>query len=314
MAERRLSFLTALTTFGLIVLGGIVHGTGSSLACPDWPTCYGSFFPEMKGGIFWEHSHRIVGSLVGILSIATAWVTWRRRREDAASRYLAVGLVLGVIVQGVLGGLTVIHRLPTWISSSHLSLAMLVFAGMVILWLRLCGEGLDAEQYAAVGGARRWVAPVAGLVYLQLVVGSLVRHTGAGLVCLEIPFCDGTLWPSDGSGMLHLHMTHRNLGYLIGIALFGLVAAQWRPFAAAPRARRVLGAAGLLVAAQIGLGLWSVTSFLQVHVVTTHLAGGALLWALLVSLLMLTRPLAAGGVPDEAPVRGEPAGRPAEAV
>src|SRR5215831_8838498 len=66
---RYLALFVAVFTWFLILVGGIVHGTGSSLACPDWPTCYGTFFPEMKGGVFFEHSHRIVAATTGFLTV-----------------------------------------------------------------------------------------------------------------------------------------------------------------------------------------------------------------------------------------------------
>ncbi|MEW6778232.1 MAG: COX15/CtaA family protein, partial [Bdellovibrionota bacterium] len=127
MTDRVLATTTACLTFFLLLVGGIVHGTGSSLACPDWPTCYGTFFPEMKGGVFFEHSHRLVASLVGLLTIGIVVMVHRQRREKRLRRlsWAALGLV---IFQGILGGITVIYKLPAAVSSAHLATSMIFFS------------------------------------------------------------------------------------------------------------------------------------------------------------------------------------------
>ncbi|MCX5731932.1 MAG: COX15/CtaA family protein, partial [Deltaproteobacteria bacterium] len=83
MLEYRIARATAAATFVLLVIGGMVHATGSSLACPDWPLCYGQFFPSMEGGVLYEHGHRLVALAVSLLTLALAAVVWRRRREPS---------------------------------------------------------------------------------------------------------------------------------------------------------------------------------------------------------------------------------------
>src|SRR5512143_2647591 len=96
MREYRFALATLAATFVLLVVGGMVHATGSSLACPDWPLCYGQFFPSMEGGVLFEHGHRLVALCVAVLTVALAVVTWRRRTERAvrAGALVAVGLVV----------------------------------------------------------------------------------------------------------------------------------------------------------------------------------------------------------------------------
>src|SRR5207248_11298055 len=112
----RFAVATAVATYLLILIGGLVHGTGSSLACPDWPTCYGTFMPRMEGGVLVEHSHRLAAGTVVILTLVLAGaLTWAGRRDAVARRlrpfgWLAVGLVFA---QALLGGITVLLRLPT---------------------------------------------------------------------------------------------------------------------------------------------------------------------------------------------------------
>src|SRR5689334_24197243 len=104
---------TAIATYLLILIGGLVHGTGSSLACPDWPTCYGSMLPKMEGGVAVEHSHRLAAGTVVILTLVLAALITRSRlpahRPLRRVAWLAVALVFA---QALLGGITVLLRLP----------------------------------------------------------------------------------------------------------------------------------------------------------------------------------------------------------
>src|SRR6185503_15643434 len=116
----RFAVATAVATYLLILIGGLVHGTGSSLACPDWPTCYGTLMPKMEGGVLVEHSHRLAAGSVMILTLVLL-VAMYTSREAAHRRLrplaaLAMGLV---VVQALLGGITVLLRLPTPVSTMH---------------------------------------------------------------------------------------------------------------------------------------------------------------------------------------------------
>ena len=143
------AFLIAVLvwTLALLLLGSVVHATGSSLACPDWPTCFGTMMPEMKGGVFWEHLHRLwAGALVILFAVAVVAV--RRGLPERRDLFLLGLTGLGLlVVQSVLGGLTVIYRLPDAISTSHLALAFL-FLALVTVMLVQTGPG-------AGGGLRR---------------------------------------------------------------------------------------------------------------------------------------------------------------
>ena len=120
MLVHRFAIVTAVATYLLILIGGLVHGTGSSLACPDWPTCYGTLMPKMEGGVLVEHSHRLAAGSVVVLTLVLAGLL-TATRDPALRRlrgfgWLAVGLVF---VQALLGGITVLLRLPTPISTAR---------------------------------------------------------------------------------------------------------------------------------------------------------------------------------------------------
>src|SRR5712671_2144141 len=110
MREHRLAIATAIATFALLVVGSLVHGTGSSLACPDWPLCYGSLFPKMENGVEVEHTHRLVATAVGLMT--PALLTLLARTRDRRLLGLGIAAAILVVVQGVLGGITVLYQLP----------------------------------------------------------------------------------------------------------------------------------------------------------------------------------------------------------
>ena len=279
----------AVLTWFLIIVGGIVHGTGSSLACPDWPTCYGTFFPEMKGGVFFEHSHRIVAATVGFLSILLCiFLLWK---GEGVLKWMGIVAVLLVIFQGILGGITVIYRLPTAISTAHLATSMLFLALMVWIALRSrfpLKSNLDGNA-TPWPGLKRVLVPTALLVYFQIVLGGFVRHTGAGLACLDIPLCQGSPWPAGAPPMLKFHMLHRIVALAVACAVFF---SSFRIHHSVPKSnplRALAISAPLLVVLQVTLGLLSVHQLLALAPVTAHLAVGALLWVNMILWILIAR-------------------------
>jgi heme A synthase len=305
MRAYRFALATATATFALLVIGGLVHPTGSSLACPDWPLCGGQVFPSMTGGVLYEHGHRLAALSVAALTVILAVLVFQSRKEAQlrALAAMAVGLVL---LQAALGAITVLFKLPLLVSAGHLATSMTFFSLVIYLAHRLRPTPSGPAAPAAPG--RKLAGLAATAVYAQLVLGAFVRHTGAGLACnVDLPLCDGALWPSWGPAQLH--MAHR----LLGVAATGLV------IAAAVAARRGLPGRGLrpalalagpaLAVLQIAVGFWTVTSFIAVPVVTLHVALGALLLAQAWTLFLLLGPRgapagASGRVPGLVPAAG----------
>jgi cytochrome c oxidase assembly protein subunit 15 len=173
-----LAVLTAAATAVLIVFGGLVTNTGAALAVPDWPTTFGRnmfLFPwsEMVGGVFYEHSHRLLGALVGALTVALAAALWPR---GGRLRLLGVVAVVAVVVQGVVGGLRVV-LLTDALAMVHGPLAQAFFA--LVVALALVTSSAMARPAPAVDGVTRALALAAALlVYGQIVFGALLTHAG----------------------------------------------------------------------------------------------------------------------------------------
>ncbi len=289
MLEHRLAQATAIATFLLLVVGGLVHATGSSLACPDWPLCYGQFFPAMEGGVLFEHGHRLAALAVASLTSVLAVATWLRRRDRVARTLASAALAL-VLFQASLGAITVMWKLPLLVSSGHLATSMAFFGVVLALAWRLRPASPADPSPPAPRNVRALAGLAAVLVYLQIVLGALVRHSGSGLACgTEAVLCQGVAWPLGGPAQLQ--MLHRIVGVLTALlsAAAGLAALRAGP----GRLRHAAALAPALALAQLGLGAWTVWSLISVPVVSLHLAVGALLLADLLTLFLLAGPRSA---------------------
>lgn len=199
----RIAILLAGATFPLLFIGGLVTSKGAGLAVPDWPTTFGYnmfLYPwsKMVGSIFYEHSHRLVASLVGLLTIALTVVFWLRERR-VWLRWLSLAALGLVILQGVLGGLRVVLLQPT-LAIVHAATAQAFFALTIGLAIFTAADWLSATVAAPLndgGRLRRLCSVTTALIYIQAVFGAVLRHTGeradahlvlAALVTLHVIF------------------------------------------------------------------------------------------------------------------------------
>lgn len=294
-------------TLLLLFLGSVVHATESSLACPDWPTCYGTMVPIMEGGIFWEHLHRLVAGGLILMWLLTGWLLRAEGASSSVRRGWAWGLAL-LLVQAVFGGVTVLLKLPPAVSTTHLTLAFLFLGLSVALLVETSprraetAAGMSASLKSA---ARRWGMAATTLVLVQSVLGALVRHLGAGMACPDVPLCYGRVIPPLGQPMVAVHFAHRGLAVLTGLVVIAAALAILRRGAIGSVRRLALGALALVVA-QIGLGVASVAGRLAVAPVSLHTLGAACLLAATVALSAWGRVGADQAAPQPARI---PAGR-----
>jgi cytochrome c oxidase assembly protein subunit 15 len=283
----------AASTAVLIFAGGLVTSTGSGLSVPDWPNSYGWFmftFPleNMVGGIFYEHSHRLIASTVGFLILVMAVVLWRVETRTWVRRLGYIALA-AVITQGVLGGITVLWYLPDPISIAHASLAQIVFC--LTTTIALATAPGWRRSYTTSGGVpddttlRRVAVATTALVYLQIVVGATMRHTDAGLAIPDFPWAFGRLVPPHWSPLIAIHFAHR----VGALAVTMMVLATAGHVLYHHRRRRALARPAVvlmgLVVLQITLGALTVLSRKHYIINSLHVVTGGLV---LVTSLVLT--------------------------
>ena len=290
--EHRLAKLAAIAAFVLLVIGGIVNPTGSSLACPEATiVCHHQLFPPMVGGVLYEHGHRLAAMTVGLLQIALTMLLLTRRPQLKWLAWLLLGLVLA---QGALGAITVHFKLVWFVSTGHLLLGMSYFATLIYTAFRTRPAPsvveLDRHQRLRdeLGSGRTWIAIACSAVFVQLLLGALVRHFGATLVCIGMPACtpSGEWWPD--AAIQDLHMIHRGFGVVVAIVTTIAAVQVWRRAKSWPQLRTLAVIAPLLVAGQVTLGIFTVLTLRSVLVAVGHFAGAASLWALWMSAWLMT--------------------------
>ena len=309
VAVHRIALFGALCTFLLIIVGGLVTSKGAGMSVPDWPTTYGYnmfLFPYSRwvGGIFWEHSHRLIASGVGLITLVLTVVTfWKDRR--AWVRGLAVLALVMVCVQGVIGGKRVTL---SWdqLGIFHAALAQSFF-GLLLIIAAVTGRGFLAGKWTgdAVAGSLRWLAVLAMiLTYFQLGIAATIRHQHAPLAIRDFPAAYGTLIPATdaaslakingerardliapvSAGQIHLQLTHRAgaVALLLVVLLFCVRAVSITPLGHWLRGWSLLWCGAVLL--QILLGGMTIWFNKAADVATAHTALGALLTAFVILL------------------------------
>jgi len=255
----------------------------------------------MVGGVLFEHGHRLVAACVGLLTV-TLMVLLSQWEPRAWVRWLARGAVLAVLLQGTLGGVTVLWRLPLAVSVTHACLAQAFLC--LVMALAVCTApgwqerpAFRVEQQQPT--LRVLAAITVGMVYLQLILGALMRHMGAGLAIPDFPLAFGRLVPPLDSASVVVHFLHR-LGAVavvlcVGWTVARIVSRYWAE-------RRFLRPALLLVylvLLQLTLGALTIWTRRAVLPMTAHVVvGAAILATSVVLMLRATRLIMA---PTDAP-------------
>ncbi len=287
----RFAILLACCVIFLISAGALVTSTESGLSVPDWPLSYGSLNPPNWWTISTvraEHGHRLIAGTVATLTVLLAvWIGIRESRKWV--RRLAYLAVAAVLTQALLGGLTVLFFLPTPVSVAHASLAQIFFCLTVTLAVVTSKFWLDAQHdHRIVEGAGRLfrtARAVTALVFLQIFLGAVMRHSGAGLAIRDFPLAFGRLIPPNFDFPIAIHFSHRIGALIVTLAVAFAVARAFRTGDGSVGLKRIAGVLATLVVIQVSLGAAVVLTAKATVPNTVHVATGA---GVLATSLLLT--------------------------
>jgi len=319
-----LALATAVATFPLIYLGGLVTSHHAGMSVPDWPNTWGYnmfTFPPSKwvGGIFYEHTHRLLASLIGLLAIAIVIVAYRTDRRRWV-RYNAIAILLAVAAQGTLGGLRVVLD-ELDLAIVHACAAQIFFcyiATFCVMTSRLWRDPprLDDRQSAAARRIFPLAAATVAVVVVQLVIAAIMRHKNAGLAIPDFPASFGKILPplviDDAfrqqaihrygveldlnrvtAFQIWIHFAHRVGALLVSIAVVWLGAAILRRLRRVQPLARPAAALLALLPIQLILGMMTIWQRKPADVASLHVAVGSLIlvtaWVIAVRCYALTR-------------------------
>jgi protoheme IX farnesyltransferase len=296
---RALSVATALVTYALVVLGGVVRVSGSGLGCPDWPLCHGRLLPPLDVHAIIEYSHRTTASLTSILVVLTAvvaWVAWRKRRDIVIPATVALVLL---VVQVVLGAITVRLELPPMIVLAHLATAMALLAAVCVtattVWFPDYASNARMARSAPLASAGGPVARVAAAgTYLLILSGSLVVGSGASGSCSAWPLCGGG-FSLAFDGYPAIQLLHRGLAAAVGLLIIVSLLALLSRYREVRAVRATVALTLAALAFQVAVGAAVVTLHLPAALRGLHLALASAVWAGTVVLAVLADRLPAPG-------------------
>ena len=290
-AFRALSVATALVTYALVVLGGVVRVSGSGLGCPDWPLCHGRLLPPLDVHAIIEYSHRTTASLTSTLVVLTAvvaWVAWRRRRDIVIPATVALVLL---VVQVVLGAITVRLELPPMIVLAHLATAMALLAAVCVTAVAAI---VPRTAIPADRGLVRLARTAAGGTYLLILSGSLVVGSGASGSCSAWPLCGGG-FSLAFDGYPAIQLLHRGLAAAVGLLIIVSLLALLNRYREERAVRATVALTLAALAFQVAVGAAVVTLHLPAALRGLHLALASAVWAGTVVLSVLADRLPAPG-------------------
>jgi len=272
------ALLSLVVSFIQIALGGFVRASESGLGCPDWPLCHGKIIPPFEFHTLIEYSHRLNGSLLGILVavlLILCITRYRRDKQLVLANYAAFTLVVSA---GILGGITVITELAWWIRLIHLGIAQFLAACLMYITYKFAFDNIS-NDYSYLNPIRAWKSKkilCVSLVFLLIVSGSYMVGIGASSSCSSWPLCKGLSIP-DGMSY-QVHMGHRYIS-VVTLAFVGYISIELMIHAKGNKLiKRVAHSALGLLGIQIILGAVTVWSGFSSHMKVTHLSVATLVW------------------------------------
>ena len=283
---RAWSLASVIFLLGLIILGGVVRITDSGLGCPDWPFCHGKVIPSSDPATLIEYSHRMVAAVTGLIIVITGLVIWRSHRRERILTSPIILAILLLIVQVILGWITVRTELNEWLVMAHLTVAQSVLALMIVI--AVVGVSLrnprTGEATSISTSARNTFIAALVATFAVILSGAYTQATGATGACGDSwPLCSGSLFPN--TFLEGVHMGHR---FLTIVAVPIIVAAANQAYNLRRQIPSINRLAPLFIALFVGqIVVGGVNVMLGFHRATNvmHLAAATFVWAALVLLV-----------------------------
>ena len=314
---RRLSKLLVISTLLLIFAGALVKSHEVGLSVPDWPTSYGYqmfSFPltDMIGGIFYEHGHRLIATVVGLMTLILAFTIYYtdHRLWLKKTAFFALGLV---IIQGLFGGLTVLLFLPTPVSVIHAILAQTFLMVTILISYGLSIERANRilNEKTDYKVLRFPTYLVTGIVFIQLIIGALMRHTESGLAIPDFPLSGGYIIPAFNQEMLNtiqsmqfesglpfvtlsqiiIHYFHRMGALAVAFSIGWLTLKIIQSKISNEKIYRLAGFLITLIIIQITLGAFTIWSVKEPFITSIHVVNGAVILGVSTLLILRVSPV-----------------------
>lgn len=295
--RHRFAITLACGVVGLIAAGALVKSREAGLSVPDWPLSYGGVNPPRWweiANVRAEHGHRLIAGTIALATFVLAFWTWRRE-ERRWVRNLAWGAFGAVLLQALLGGITVLFFLPPAISISHAALAELFLCMVISVGAVTSRWWHDAPRAEGptVGRTGQVALATTVAIFGQILLGAVVRHGDAGLAIPDFPLVFGGLLPPEWTPAIAIHFAHRVGAGLVAVLIIGVLREVHASGAGIGPARTASFFLAGLVLIQIGLGGAVVLTGRAIVPNTIHVATGATLLALSMLVTLATCRMAA---------------------
>ncbi len=280
MKIKRLALLTILLAYLLIVFGGYVASSKSGMGCgPEWPLCNGEVVPTLQGETLIEFSHRVIGAILGIVSIVL-FSKILRNNVSPSVRSVGFWMLVLLIIQVLFGAIVVLKDLPTSIIAVHLIIALLYLASLIWIWRR-ADEKASTQIYSTDHSdqqkrMKRHFNIVLVLLIMTFGFGAYVKHDSLGMICG--PFgCRNSFLPMTGPEIIQT--THRALAFISALYIFFLAFLSIKKGWEEKLQKRLIFSA-ITVFIQVVLGILTILKDIDILWAVLHLAAGTLLFAL----------------------------------
>lgn len=222
---KTLSLFVALTTLVLVGLGGYVRGTNAGLACPDWPLCHNMLFPKLTfglgdNGVGQEVVHRYLALIVSLGVFGLTFLAFKIRKTSKSLFRVFVFLSSLILIQVVLGALTIFMKLNPFIVTAHLAFGTIILQTLFVV---ACSKTKNANSFSLSHADKNYsvfLYMLSFLVFIQIVLGGFVGSSGASMACTDIPFCNGEVYSESFTGAQIIQMVHRAFGTLLLLLAF----------------------------------------------------------------------------------------------